>query len=290
MADEMTLSYDGAPVADGEMDTYSVGGSILAFGDFVGIITEKVYGSPAEVRTRVRGIERGSFDIQFAIHLLSVIPPLFGGSTPLAFVEYVKNCLELYKHLKGEPPRSVQRIDNQSGGVRVESNHGTIIIVQPQALDVVSDNRAGKAVDGFVRRPLSRGLDRVSLVSDERPGDLIEIAREDAQWFRPIEESEDERSALVSIAERWLFVESVHFVRGRRAWRFNDGQSSFAAHVADERFMGRFAAGSEMFAMGDQLRVRLETRQIPKGRELKTTYEVLEIFEHRHGMRQMDLI
>jgi hypothetical protein len=285
LADELTLSYQGGIVDSGELDTYSVGGSILAFGDFVGVLTQHVYQAPPEIRTTVRGIRSGSYEINFAVYLASLVVPLFGG--PIEFIDYLKTCLELFKHLKGEAPARVERVDNKSGNVSIHNNYGEVTIVNIGALQAAEDPRAGKAVEGFVRGPLNRGIQRVLLA--EPRGRIIEIEALESEWFHEIPRSTDERPPLTATVERWLLVESVQFIEGRRTWRFHDGQTSFSARVDDERFLSRFSAGREMFGMGDQLRVQLEIIQIPRAREIKTQYIIREIIEHRHGAQQGEL-
>jgi hypothetical protein len=289
MADEITLSYEGPAVADGELDAYSVGGAIIAFGDFLGAVSSTVYDRPPDLRTTVRGIRGDSFDVQFAVYLSGVLATLFGPNAR-PFFEYVKATLELYLHLDGKKPNRVTQ--DAPGLLSIENNHGTVIqIVQP-AYSVVQSPEAGRAVDGFIRRPCQReGIERVSIERSDDRQVIAAIERVRAEAFRPLPPFEvDERSPLETTSEKWVLVESVIFLESRRSWRFNDGQSSFSARIEDERFLRRFNAGTETFGMGDQLRVRLRTTQILKGRDLKIQHVIEEIYEHRHGGEQLELV
>ena len=290
MADEITLKYEGEPTSGGELDAYAVGGSIIAFGDFVGIVTETVFDQRPELRTTVRGLRGGSFDIDFAIYLTGLLPMLAGN--PITLVEYLKASLELFKHLKASPPSHVEEISDSPGVVRIDNNEGTSMVFNHSVLNVVQAPRAGEAVSGFVERPmLGSGVTSVSLVKTDGNDVIASINSDESGYFRPIPvRVTDDREPIVDIAEKWLLVESVVLIEGRRKWRFNDGHSSFTANVEDEAFMRRFAAGAELFGMGDQLKVRLRTTQIPRGAELKVNYVIEEIHEHRHGAQQIEML
>lgn len=291
MADELTLKYVGGPAETGELDAYAVGGSILAFGDLVSSIADAVYEERSELRTTVRGLRGDSFDIDFMIYLVGVTLPLLGPD-PFTFADYLKMTLETYKHLNGSPPREVSVAPDGSSS-NVVNNHGTIINVFPEIPRVLNDDRTGKAVERIVRDPCLRGVERVTIEQRDENGRVVpvfEVDSSEAEQFRRLPAGAfDPRAPLVATTDRWLIVETVTLVESRRQWRFRDGTSSFGARIEDENFLRRLHAGREIFAAGDQLRVRLRTTQSLEGTEIHATHVVEEVYEHRHAARQIGL-
>jgi hypothetical protein len=165
------LKYDGDRAALGQFDAYELSEALIGFADLLKLVGAVRFGSDIEVRLTVTPFEIGSFDVQYYLHLLSGdLAGLFytAAQVPDAFSHFVKllaEVIELFKHLKGEKPKSV---DHQDGGVRVENNNGIINYYSIEALNIVTDPVAGRATEKFVGRPLAKTADKVDLGSVDK--------------------------------------------------------------------------------------------------------------------------
>jgi len=64
MEDRIVLKYDGGTAGNGEMDAYAVADAIRGFSDFTRRLGEGLYGRETQVRTAVRALRSGSFEIE----------------------------------------------------------------------------------------------------------------------------------------------------------------------------------------------------------------------------------
>lgn len=71
-------------------------------------------------------------------------------------------------------------------------------------------------------------------------------------------------------------------------WRFTDGDHTFYASILDDAFLRKIATDEVSFSRGDVLRVRVRRRQ-SIGDQIKSTYFIDEVLEHRTAYRQIRL-
>jgi hypothetical protein len=103
---------------------------------------------------------------------------------------------------------------------------------------------------------------------------------------------EDEPIARVIKEKCELQIVKAILEKGRRKWEFMWRGVRISAPVLDESFHSKFWAHEITIAPGDELHVQLAIKQI---RDSKTgiytnvEYEVVEVFKHVPGIRQMPL-
>jgi len=285
MEEQIALEYHGSMVDMGRMDAYQTAANILAFSDYLGVIAKTAFGEKAILRSEIQGLRGESFDIDFALTIAGAISTaLFSTGSPRDLIDITIESLKAWIHLNGKPPESISQSQN-SNEFAVRNNVGEITYVRADVINVITDRRAGEAVQQFLGKPLSEGIDHIGIRSLTSGKEAV-VDKEHAGAFVPIE---IEKPLLENEAIVGLVIESPVFKEGNK-WKFSDGQASFYAEVRDEEFMTRVENGLERFGKGDVLIVNLLTiqKQVPTG--LKAERVVLEVREHREAGQQMSML
>lgn len=275
MDEVFVLKYDGLTASQGEMDAYDAADALRGFADFSRRVAEGVYGKKIELRTTVRDIRHGSLEIELLNHLLS--PETVGLLATIyehgpSVLKIVLECIKLFKHLQGQPPSNIKKAEN--GSVFVENNSGTIINVNQLTLNVVLDEKAGRAVQNFVKRPLERSADKLMIMNDNE--EVARITHEESRYFGPI----DGNDLLTEhTSEMYLKIATTVF-EGKSRWKFHDGRNPFFARIDDQSFLDRVERGQERFGRGDTLLVRLRAMQKKANGSLKAEYVIEEVLDH----------
>lgn len=282
--DTLSLEYRGESVRSGRMDSYGVAANIMAFSDFMGVLSKTAYGERVEIQTEIQGFRGSSFDIDFGIRIGGILNLITGPNpTPGDLVSLFKDCISLWRHLEGSAPNEVQR-DGNTDGIRIENHSGSVVYGSHSVVNVINNPTAGQAIQQFVGKPLQEGIDQVRINSTSCES-IAQITRDEAPYFGPIDM---ETACYESESQIALIIESPTFKSGNK-WRFSDGESSFHAHLSDEAFLARVDQGVERFGKGDILIVKILTRQTDSFGSLKTEKIITEVVDHKTAPRQSEL-
>ncbi len=285
MEDQLTLEYHGPLVELGRLDSYQTAANILAFSDFLGVLTKSAYGEKTDLRTEIQGFRGQSFDIDFAVTIGGAIATaLFATPNAKDIIYLTTQCIKSWIHLQGNPPKSIER-QTENNEFKVENQNGEIIYIRADVFNIITDTRAGKSVEQFLKTPLQSGINQVCIRSKSTK-EIASANKGDAEYFIPLE---IEEPLLENEVRMGVVIESASFKEGNK-WKFYDGQTSFYAEIADELFLSKVDSGSERFGKGDVLIVTLRTiqKQIPKG--LKTDRIVVEVHEHKICGEQLSML
>ena len=144
------LKYKGPSVDDGSMDVYAAAANMVAFSDYVVAATRQLYGD-VEVKAEVKAFQHGSFETDLIFHVVGLGATVLTTTPDVRSVlTAVKESVNLFKFLKGQPPQKVEHTD-QSNNVTVTNVNGNVIIVQTESLNLTMDEKAGKAAAHFAR-------------------------------------------------------------------------------------------------------------------------------------------
>lgn len=285
MEEQITIEYHGPLVDLGRMDAYQTAANIMAFSDFVGVVSRNLYGQKAVLRTEIQGFRKDSFDIDFALTISGALATvLFAEPSTKDMISLTKDCVKAWLHLRGKPPKAVERVAGEDK-YKVENNTGSITYINGNVFNIITDERAGKAVEQFIKTPLVGGVDAINIRS-QTTKDSVEVGKEDAECFTALAL---EKPLLENTIQMGLVVESAAFKEGNK-WKFFDGQTSFYAEITDQEFLERVNSGRERFGKGDILMalVKIMQAQTPSG--LKTERYVIKVIEHRLGYEQLPLV
>lgn len=286
--DHLVLEYKGPRVETGRMDARRVATQILAFSEFLEVVSQTAYGQAIEVRTEVQGFRGQSFDIDFLFHVAGHVTTMLSAlpASPSDVIELIKQSIELWKHLGGKPPKAMNHAQTGGQAVSIENNSGQIMVVNGSVINVVANARAGEAVEKFVREPLEvNGVDSLTIRSPKLR-QKTQIAKSDAQSFIPVALSKPLGEVEI---ETHLMIESPTFKEGNK-WKFTDGQTSFFANITDPEFLQAVNDGSERFGKGDTLKVRLRIQQATEAGRLLAERTVIKVLDHFTASHQPKLV
>ncbi len=279
---QLSLSYHGTSVDDGRYDIYSAAANMIAFSDFVTVAGKAVYGPTVELKAEVAGFRAGSFITEVYFQLLLPSMALLPTVDVQTVLKTIKDAMEIWKHLKGSPPKAIENSGDGDSINLINSNGNTIIVNRP-SLTVVLSSEGTAAVERFVGMALAnQGIDSLQIKSAKKT--IAKVKDSEAMYFTTV-------SANVPVTdnefEYALTIESAALREGLK-WRFSDGGASFSAEITDDVFLKRVDQG-ESFAKGDALRVRMRLEQTRKGQELTTVRTVIKVHEHlkRHQYSEL---
>lgn len=282
METKLSLRYSGPSVDAGLMDVYQASANMIAFSEFMVIAAKTTFGEKVTVKAEVAGFGRGSFLTDLVFNFVGEVAPIFASFTIEELLTIVKEAFELWKHLKGEPPKEIKSENHQT--VTVTNNNGHIIQVQTQTLNLVFNEKASDAVKAFIQTPLSsEGIDSLEIGTE---GKIVAQANQsEGHCFGLVRPSESITDTTIQMT---LIIEAPVFKDGNK-WRFSDGQNSFYADIFDTEFLSNVDKG-EPFAKGDLLRVDLRITQERSGVKISTERAVIKVHEHKAGQVQHSLL
>ena len=275
--DLLTLEYFGPPTKMGRMDSYAVASYIMAFSDFLGMISRQVYGEKIEIKTEIQGFKGNTFDINFFWQVAFITANLFI-TTPLSpkeFISLIQDSIKLWIQLKGSSPKQISPVPTVQNTLNIENINGDFFYATRDVLNLVADPKAGKAVEGFIKSPLESGLDHLR-INSKTYDEIAKIEKKDSVSFVPIN---IEKSLLETEMTMHLLIESPTFREGNK-WRFWDGQNSFLADLLDEDFLKKVDSGKERFGKGDALKAIVRFSQSGSKRSLKMDRSIIKVLEH----------
>ena len=307
------LTFDGPAVDDGAMDVHSFAPSILAFADLL-VATNKVLNEDrAKVNVTLQAIGPGSFDISLGLDLGlldqarqllgdlntriqdadTLLKYLFGiGAAGVAGVRVVNSLWELYDRISR---RRIERGQEVRDDAQSYVPYTRVNVAGDVNVTIIN---VAEPVDRLYRTPaISDSIPKVFKPLEEDGIDSLKIG-EQGEWERRITSEEAARALPLNYGNEDI-VTSIEMeqvlsvyqltLAGNYVWRFNDGDATFTAKMADEAFAERVAIEGGL-TVRDQLRVRIRYVQ-KRGQDgnLKMERTVLEVIEHIRPPQQLSL-
>lgn len=238
---------------------------------FLYLISRELNGIEARTDVRIKSYKEGSDLFDFVVQAAALSAPVIGQS--VAYLELLKSCFELLRHLSGKQPKSIKYAEG--GSVYVENNSGEVNVFNQPTINLIMNSGISKAAELIVKEPLERGRKALKIVVDGR--EAVSIKRNEAEKFAEIPRGDVLREHTF---ETYLTVRTV-VLEGQGAWRFSDGARIVLAKIEDERFLARVRQSEERFGHGDILRVRLRTVQRKESGKLKSEYFIEEVLVHQ---------
>ena len=286
---EFTISYDGPALSGGAMDVRDLAPALLALGQMFTAAHELLEPNAERVNLEIRATQQGSFivHLQLAQRWYENVRDLFVGpdaTAMAALLSFVGSGLGAISFLRN---RRVKKEDTPGGNVRLTLPDGTSMEMPPQVFSLLQD-RAFREHAREAVRPLQReGVDTLVIESKAVAAERVVIEKTDLVAFDvPVEDVTAD--PIENTVEMAVTVSSVSFVDGNK-WRLSDGDSTFFAAMADERFLANVDSGAERFGKGDVLRVRMHIAQQSTTNGLRVDRQVLEVLDHISAPRQIRL-
>jgi hypothetical protein len=275
------LTYKGPSVDDGTMDVYSAAANMVAFSDYVVAATKHLYGD-VEVKAEVRGFQQGSFETDLFFQVVGLGATVLTATPDVQGVlETVKESFNLFKFLRGKSPEKVEHTD-QSNNVTVTNVNGNVIVVQTESLNLVLDEKAGRAAEKFIGEALAKpGVEQIQIKSERE--EVASVKQEEAQFFHAISQ---DTPVLEQTVRMGLTIQEPNFKDGLgNKWTMWDGGASLQFAMEDQRFIDKIDKG-EPFRKGDVLICDVRIVQTRAGSKLRMERAILYVHDHQAGPEQ----
>lgn len=291
------ITYDGPALVTHEMDVRDLAPALLAIGDVLDAATHALSGARMHPQINVRAsFKTGCFGIDFALTTdwLLKVRDMFasdGASSTANAAEILgalgflawkgkSSLIALLKWLRG---RKIERVEigEDRDAFHVDNEQ---FEVEKEVTTLMRDMAVRAALDKALSPLDKEGVDVFASGTDTEFVHIIR--REERQWFAtPILEDE----LLVDDVRKMAFsIVSLAFKEDNK-WRLHDGAATIHATIADYGFLTRVDQDMEIFAKGDTLLCMVRVRQWHTSTGARTEYEVTEVLEHRHAVRQLRL-
>lgn len=283
---KICIAYTGKAVDDGSMDVNDLAPALLALGNLVGSANRVLNHDDSIVEVKLSAhFERGSFEMTLELvrTLTDQIKLFFADADYsindiigiIGFVSTVSgaNAVSLVQFIRWLKNRRIKKVETASKDtVRVILDEDSREI-SIGAWNLYRSKEIHNHIEGVIAPLKHEGVDGFE-VRDGRNRETIErIDKDSAEYFSTatIDESVEEISSTQEII---LKIVNVSFERNLK-WRFDDGESRFAADVKDEQFLKAIDSGNISFAQGDALLAELQTVQQYTKSELKKTVKTV---------------
>jgi hypothetical protein len=291
---EYKLKFDGEA---NQLDAATLGYSLLNFVEIVEQ-TNLELETGKQIEIKVKAHEQGSFLVHFALqtgdidNLWKLLAPdnlkLAGAIIP-ALIAAVTGLFKLRKHLKGEPPKEVQPINNE---ISLQNSNGNKIVVDKKVYNLYFNNEKVKQALSETFKALNDDPSVTGFeITDEQERPLFQASREEfvAMAITPSEPPELNRT--LPIPNAILSIIKPCFERGLKWEVVYQGNKIFVA-VKDEAFLTRVDNGEESFAKGDVLEAEMRIEQVfdaALNTFINKSHEIIRIKHHRPRARQMSI-
>ena len=197
---------------------------------------------------------------------------------------------KLLKRLKGRSPKKITEL--KDGNVVLEYDDGSTlakITVPAEVIKLSRDCRVREEMYNVVSPLRREGIEKVKFQDDEESS----VSKQEVEFFRVPDLTEQDEVIDDRTTEQVFSIASLSF-NEKNKWRLSDGTNTFLVDMKDQEFLAKINNNEEVFAKGDQLKIRLRVVQHrkPNG-DLKTDHTALEVLDHRFAgvkPRQINLL
>lgn len=297
----LTLSFKGDAVENGEIDVKDLAPALLALGEVIQAANAEINGNKTQMSVKVRATAKGSFVVDLALlqsmmenmkifldfaaenkdgisaakDIAEILFGVGGGVVTLSGGFYY-----LLKFLKGRKPDKVERKDGDVyvhvGDQYFVTNEKVIRLAE----NVAIREHAKKSVASLSEN----GIESISV--QQKGSEPLDINRDDVKSFDyQIEEQQlsDETRKMV------LQIISLSFKEDNK-WRVTDGGDTFSAKIDDMDFLNRIAKNEIAFAKGDWLVCNVREIQSTTAKGLKKESTIVKVLEYHPAARQLKLL
>lgn len=186
------------------------------------------------------------------------------------------------KWLKGRSISSVVPLEN--GSMRIYQDE-QYVDIEHRVYELLKDYKVRKALEEMIEPLTEEGIDTLATGSDTEI--QMTIRKSERSYFiAPQPVDEDLGDVIVT---KNLQIERIEFGDDNK-WRFNDGNRSFYAAIADQDFIKRINEGVVSFGKGDIIRAEVQESQKLILDRLKSEYTIIKVLDHRRMHQQVRLM
>lgn len=288
------ITYDGPALQSHEIDVRILAPALLAVGDLLEHANRIVNNDRAKVSVNVKGsLKTGSVNIDFAIvqgfisHAVDFLTckEVTAAATLMAllgfnFKDGLNSVIKVVRWIRGRPIKKIESGECKAT-IFIEDES---LEIELEVLELIRDYELRRAIEAVLEPLEIDGIDTFAVGTDTSVHEVIK--KEQAVWFKSPPPASIELG--VSKYQKTVQIERIEFSASNK-WRFFDGSGSFYASIIDPVFLQKITMNEATFGRGDALRVVIEETQRIDGDKLKSDYVILEVLDHRRGMKQISL-
>lgn len=251
-----------------------------------------------ELKIRIQGFERNSFDINQIIEITTITGLLFFEN-----IDYInqifkifKSYLDIKKLLDGKKPDKIEKIGNNNVSLTVNVNgENNTIIVDEKAFNIFQSNyQVNKAItkNGEILEsdPEIKGI---QIINKETKEKIIDIPRKDFKYLLAENPYMNKETNEIIIDDAILYIRKLEILPKKNSkWDFiYDGRKINSVKILDENFLKKVREGMK-FGNGDRLKGKLRILQKldpETGAYLDDKYELIEVKQVIHKPKQNNL-
>lgn len=277
---KICIAYCGPSVDNGSMDAKTLGEVLISMSSLVNQANRLLNNDNSSIDVRVKAdFQKGSFEIVLALiqTLPEQIKSLFVAGYSIdqiaQFLDLTNNGIEVAGAVGGglfwlikklRTRRIIKTVEKENGQVEVHPDKGAPFIVYKPVYNLFVDKNVREALPGLVKPLEQAGVDHFEVRDiHEMARPVMSINKEESEYVKTVPEDVIEEKCSCYVIS--VTVEAAVF-DGSHKWKFNDGDTSFTATVADKDFLAKIAAGQIRLGPQDLLVVKLEKHQQIKNR------------------------
>lgn len=272
-----TLIYDGSALTDGQMDVRELAPSLQGISDLFEESNRNLNNGEATVSVQ-GGFEKGSLIIGLVatqtivghlaeniVLVTSLVTLLFGS----------RGVLDFLKWLKGATPTPAVKMAD--GNIQVNFEDSRNITVTNNVYQLSENPTARQAVGRVVAPLRNEGIESLKVTSKKEV--LLEVGKEDVPALTDL--GLDENILSDTETEAFLEVVAPSFKLGNK-WRLSNGSATSSYSIEDSEFLTKVDQGTERFAKGDLLKVKMRAiTGLTKRGDIKADQIIVKVLEHR---------
>lgn len=288
--ENVTIRYAGMALDNGTMEVRDLAPSLLALAEVFEQTNNKLFKDSNSIKILVNATSKGSFEVTLdvVVSFATQIALLLGTQEVTTAIEIVKlifgdvgfiGLFDLIKKTKNKKITSVNKLSN--GQIQInfsDIGSNSSITVSSQVFNLYNDKNIRRATKDFTVPLRNEGIENITALSSGI--EKIKILKEDIDAF--IEPEQEETLLSTYEAIMILGISTLNF-KGE-SWKVSDGDNTFWAKMADERFQKQVDKNVASFRKGDKIKAKIKVVQKQlKDSSLKTEYEILEVQDHMKG-------
>lgn len=296
---EFSVFYDGAALANNEMDVRELAPALLAIGSVIEEANNVINGDKVKVSVNVKAsFKTGSFGIEICVaqSIFSQLIDFFNSKDGIAilgllailgFLNFTPQTLiGVIIWLRNRKIKSIETFED--GKTKITCQDEDYQIVDPAIINLLQNLKIRQSLERAITTPLEKeGFDTFVVKGKEEDAIPTIIKKNEAEWFRCPPASTDEIEDAIYNTN--LQIVTLTFQDGNK-WKVTDGTNSFYATVEDYNFLKKVNNSEISFSKGDILEAKVRKHVwVDTDGNLKAEYNILEIINHRSGAKQLKL-
>lgn len=276
----MTIKFEGT----NDIDLETLSDVLKSTVNSLKMVADKTLDENQYCKFKLKDVRKGSIILDIA----SVVISNYGSMLPQVptIISTFNNILNIKKHLRGNDPKSVEKIDDKN--ISIENIQGTKQIFNIDSVNIYGSSEGLEKELSKVFKKINKDDDRTGIsFSSSNNGKInkeIDFSNDDlSSCSKVVDVSKLTMNSEESVSDVILRVIKADFY-GNSKWTFFLNNQRIEADIQDEVFLDKVHHNEILFDGNTKLKVNLRTKYkidengIPIENE-KATYSILMVLE-----------